>query len=335
MQGTSQVRWGILGAGGIAHRFARALAHVSGAELVAISARSPEKAATFAREFGVDAAHAYADAPDAPGSAHEALLADAQVDAIYLALPHGLHRVWAVRALRAGKAVLCEKPATLSAAEMRAVAAVARETGTLFMEAMKTRFEPAYRAVRALVDEGAIGTVRRVEASLCNKVDAERWRQSSYYLDPVQGGALLDTGIYCACWLEDYLPGPVTVTAADVTRFEGVDVFDDAELAIGDATAHLACAFDRAGSRQAVIVGDAGRIVVDDLHRPQRFTVELPGAAPAVHEAPYEVDDFYPQIAHATELVRAGATESPVMPLAASVRCAELLDAVRAAWPAA
>lgn len=360
MDVTSKVRWGILGAGGIAHRFARALSHETGSELVAISARSPEKAAAFAETFGVASARTYADEPGAPGSGHERLLADPDVDVIYLALPHGFHRVWAERALRAGKAVLCEKPAALTAAETRSIAAVARETGTFFMEAMKTRFEPAYRAVRQLVDEGAIGAVRRVEASLCNDVDRARWEQSSYYLDPVQGGALLDTGIYCAGWLEDYLladaaasEGDIateavgaattdsarasfTVTTAEVARYRGVDVFDDAELVAGARTGRLACAFDRTRPRQAIIVGDEGRIVVDDLHRPQRFAIEAPqGSDPRVFEYPYEVDDFYPQIAHVVELVRAGATESPVMPLDASIRCAMLLDAIRAATPGA
>lgn len=342
MDASHTVRWGILGAGGIAHRFARALAHESGSELVAISARSPEKAAAFADEFGVAPERAYAEHPgDAAGAGHARLLDDGDLDAIYLALPHGMHCLWAERALRAHKAVLCEKPAAISAGEMEHIAAVARETGTLFMEAMKTRFEPAYRAVHRLVHEGAIGPVRRVEASLCNDVDRARWEESSYYLDPVQGGTLLDTGIYCAGWLEDFLlpdtpDVPFSVTGVTAAYYRGVDVFDDAELVAGERTGRLACAFDRAGSRQAVIEGSAGRIVVDDLHRPQRFVLEAPyGAEPHAFDCPYEVDDFYPQIAHVAELVRAGAAESPIMPLAASIRCAALLDAVRAASPGA
>ena len=134
------VSWGILGAGNIAHRFAASLAHVEGARLVAASCRTLQKAETFLGEVPHESeARAYAG--------HEALLADPDVDAIYLALPHEFHHDWAIRALRAGKAVLCEKPAMLNAQEMAEVADVARETGCLFMEAMKPRFVPLYAQI--------------------------------------------------------------------------------------------------------------------------------------------------------------------------------------------
>ncbi|MBQ1840488.1 MAG: Gfo/Idh/MocA family oxidoreductase, partial [Atopobiaceae bacterium] len=134
------VRWAILGAGNIAHRFAASLAHVENAELVAASCRTREKAEAFLAEVPrAEGARAYAG--------HDALLADPKVDAIYLALPHQFHHEWAIKALRAGKAVLCEKPAMLTAVEMAEVAEVAHETGCLFMEAMKPRFVPLYAQV--------------------------------------------------------------------------------------------------------------------------------------------------------------------------------------------
>ena len=164
------IRWGILGAGRIAHRFAASLRSEPQAKLVAISCRSAVKAAAFAEKFNVATADALSDEAlgGEAGAAHETLLARPDIDAIYLALPHGLHRTWAIRALRAGKAVLCEKPAALSADEMRAIAAVFRETGTLFMEAMKTRFTPCYARVRELVAADAIGRITRVETALEN-----------------------------------------------------------------------------------------------------------------------------------------------------------------------
>ena len=100
-----QIRWGIMGAGGIAGRFARALAHVEGARLVAISGRRAERLDAFAGEFHVDAAKRYASAEDNGASAHLRLVEDPDVDAVYLALPHGMHEEWTVRLLRAGKAV--------------------------------------------------------------------------------------------------------------------------------------------------------------------------------------------------------------------------------------
>lgn len=344
------IRWGILGAGRIAHRFAASLETEPQAKLVAISCRSATKAAAFAEKFDVDAAGALSDEAlgNIPGAAHEALLARPDIDAIYLALPHGLHRIWAIRALRAGKAVLCEKPAALSAEEMREVAAAAHESGSLFMEAMKTRFTPCYARVRELVAAGAIGEVTRVETALENDMGERLSSRADYMSDPKQGGVLLDTGIYCACWLEDYLPGTFSVTKSSA-RFDcGVGSFVDAELTFanqdgtaaassgnttpdGAATARLITACDTNElPRQARLIGTRGAIIVDDLHRPVHAEVRIEGEEPYAIDLPYEVDDFHGQIHHFCELMRSGAPESPVMPLAASIRCAEMLDAIRA-----
>ena len=129
------VRFGILGAGNIANRFAASLGHEQHATLVAASCRSTQKAVEFLSKVPCDAdARAY--------GSYDELLGDDDVDAIYLALPHSLHKEWACKALRAGKAVLCEKPACLSANEMRGISQTAQDTRTLFMEAMKSRFVP-------------------------------------------------------------------------------------------------------------------------------------------------------------------------------------------------
>lgn len=402
-KGGAPIRWGIIGAGRIAERFAASLAHDARAQLMAASGRTPGKVAAFAARYGISPERAYAQAPvgkSAPAGAdvgaaapvaptareadsagavcpsaepagtacaaakaagvtlcadpHARLLADPDIDAVYLALPHGLHLTWAVATLEAGKAVLCEKPAALTADEARQIAAAARRTGGLFMEGMKTRFVPLYAEVRRLLEAGAIGRVARVEASLCNDVPRASL-EGTYLLDGAQGGALLDCGIYCASWIEDLLPGAFMASDRRRTDYRGVDAYSAAELSFfspsagegecagsaqdGEvpaavpaspaATAFLECAFDRAKPRQAVLIGTAGRIVVDDLHRPQRMSVEIQGRDPQVVERPYKVDDFYGEIAHFNDLIDQGAQESPIMPLAASIRCAEILDAAR------
>lgn len=137
-----EVRWGILGAGYISHRFASSLKKADGARLVAAAGRTPAHVEEFCRAFSIDAAHGHASVDDNGNAAYDALIADPDVDAIYLALPHGMHTRWACRALRAGKAVLCEKPAVLSEEEALSIASTSRERGVLFMEAMKNRFCP-------------------------------------------------------------------------------------------------------------------------------------------------------------------------------------------------
>ena len=318
------VRFAILGAGNIAHRFAASLAHVAHAELVAASCRSVAKAEAFLAEVPCAAdARAY--------GSHDELLTDPEVDAIYLALPHAFHHDWAIRALRAGKAVLCEKPAMLTAAEMAEVADVARETGLLFMEAMKPRFVPLYAQVMAALDE--LGPIVRVEATLCNDMLAYVEEKDSYHLHGGPGaGVLLDCGTYCASWIEDLCPGVPALRSIAGAQKGAVDIYADAELDHGGISARLECAFDRAKPRTATIVGERGRIVVEELHRPQRATVYLDGAEPRVLDVPYEVDDFYGEISHFVGLLEAGACESPIMPLKDSVHCALILDTIRAAF---
>lgn len=318
------IRFGILGAGNIAHRFAASLAKVEGAELVAASRRTAEKAAAFLAEVPcAPGARAYGD--------HEALLADPEVDAIYLALPHDLHHAWALRALDAGKAVLCEKPAMLSEAEAAEVTAAARERGLLFMEAMKTRFVPLHPHVVDAV--GALGPVARVHASLCNDALASYRTHDTYILGGGPGsGVLLDCGIYCASWLDELLPGEIAVERVDTAFYEGSDVYVDAHMTIGGVAAELECACDRARPRQLVVEGERGILTVDDLHRPQHAELRIVGEPTRVLDAPYEVDDFYGQITHFCALMRAGDIESPLVPHAATCRCARILDAIRTAW---
>jgi predicted dehydrogenase len=311
------IRWGILGGGNIARRFAQSMEDVSGSRITAVSCRSREKAEDFAGRYSIERAF----------GSHESLLEDDQVDAIYLALPHGLHCRWAVRALKAGKAVLCEKPAAMSEEEMRLIAGTARECGVLFMEAMKTRFIPAYREVKRRIGEGAIGEVVSVETSLCNAMPFDSARPT-YHTDPSQGGALLDVGIYCACYLEDFLRGDPVLKDLKAEFQGGVDFYADAELAFSSGRGRLTCAFDRAEPRRALITGTKGKILVEELHRPREFTV-FTGARKEKVLIPYEVDDFYGEIVHFADCLKKGRKESPVMPFDASIRCARILDRIR------
>jgi predicted dehydrogenase len=311
------IRWGILGGGNIARRFAQSMEDVSGSRITAVSCRSREKAEDFASRYSIERAF----------GSHESLLEDDQIDAIYLALPHGLHCLWAVRALKAGKAVLCEKPAAMSEEEMRLIAGTARECGVLFMEAMKTRFIPAYREVKRRIGEGAIGEVVSVETSLCNAMPFDSARPT-YHTDPSQGGALLDVGIYCACYLEDFLRGDPVLKDLKAEFQGGVDFYADAELAFSSGRGRLTCAFDRAEPRRALITGTKGKILVEELHRPREFTV-FTGARKEKVLIPYEVDDFYGEIVHFADCLKKGRKESPVMPFDASIRCARILDRIR------
>lgn len=317
------VRFGILGAGNIAHRFAASLAHDQRAQLVAVSCRTTEKAEAFLGEVAhVDDARAY--------GSHEELLADPEVDAIYLAVPHAYHYEWSLKALRAGKAVLCEKPAMLTAEQMAEVAAVSREQGVLFMEAMKPRFVPLYEQVLEALD--AIGPLTFVDATLCNDMLGFVEGTGTYHMTPGPGaGVLLDCGTYCASWIAAFCPGAELVSIAGAQK-DGIDTYVDALLTNGSVDARLECAFDRAKPRMATLVGERGCIVVEELHRPTRAAVYVDGEDPQVLDVPYKVDDFFGEISHFVSLLEAGEQESPIMSLDDSVACAAVLDTIRPAF---
>ena len=246
-------------------------------------------------------------------------MADEKIDAVYIALPHALHKEFSIKALKAGKAVLCEKPAALNFFEMEEIADVARAEKILFMEAMKPRFVPLYQKIKSARAE--IGEIISVETSLCNLMELTG---KTYHTQQGQGGALLDVGIYCASWLEDFL-GAVTGVKKVTTKIEsGVDFYVDAELDFGGKVGKLECAFDRKKPRQAILIGARGKIIIEELHRPQEMTINDKKIS-----APYEVDDFFGEINHFVNCLESGKTESEIMPLHSSLNCAKILNIIR------
>jgi predicted dehydrogenase len=206
------LRIGVLGAARITPaaliRPARA---VPDATVTAVAARDPGRARRFAARHGVPVVH-----PD-----YAAVLADPDIDAVYVPLPNGLHAEWTLAALAAGKHVLCEKPLTANAAQARGVADAAERTGLVVMEAFHYRYHPLMARVRQLLDEGAVGRVRRMRASLCFPL--YRFSDIRYRLD-LAGGATMDAGCYPVNLLR-FLAGtePEVVSANARLRSPGVD----------------------------------------------------------------------------------------------------------------
>jgi len=321
--GGRAIGWGVLGAGNIANRFCNALAHESRARLVAISGRDKAHVSAFA-----EAHH-----PDKVYLDHQALIDDPDVDAIYLALPHGLHAQWAMRALEAGKAVLCEKPACLSADELAGVLDCAHRHGSLFVEAMKTRFVPAYGRMTDLLRDGSLGAITSVRASICHRFPDDI---GGYFVDPAQGGCLYDTGVYGVSWLDALTHGRPVLVKASADRRGAVDWYDDAFLLMGDVPCELECASDRAMGVTLSVHCERGSVEIPQFHRPTELIVKtLDGSGETLvsrHlEAPYVVDDFFGEISHFDDCLTQGLMESPVMPHAASLRCAEVIDLIRTA----
>ncbi|MDE0448424.1 MAG: Gfo/Idh/MocA family oxidoreductase [Spirochaetaceae bacterium] len=315
------VNWGILGPGRIAVKFAIGLRDAAGARLVAVGSRSAERAARFAAEYGAARAHA----------GYEALAADPDVHAVYVATPHPQHAAACRLCLEAGKHVLCEKPLTVNAAEARAVAACAREHGVLLMEGMWTRFIPATAALRALIDAGEIGEPHVVHADIgfASAPDPA----SRLFAPELAGGALLDLGVYCVSFASMLLGTPSGVAAAAHLGATGVDERTAVSLRYpGGAVAALTCSLTTRSPHLASVVGSGGYVIVGPrFWRSERLIVHRGDAAPDERRYPHTGNGFNYEAEHFMELIRAGATDSRVMPLAESIAISETLDAARRA----
>lgn len=245
------VRWGVIGTGGIARSFVGDCAR-AGVAFVAVGSRTRESAQSFATEFGIPRAHgSYAD-----------LVADPEVDAVYVATPHSRHAEDALLAIEAGKHVLVEKAFTITADEAQRVVDAARARGVVVMEAMWTRFLPQMTMLRQVVAEGRIGRPRIVEASHHQALPSD---PSHRLNDPaLGGGAILDLGVYPISFAIDVLGAPTAVAAAGTLSDRGVDT----QMGIvmthdGGAQSLVHFALDVRSPNTASVIGDDGRIDLD------------------------------------------------------------------------
>lgn len=180
-----KLRWGIISTGKIAGRFAAALASSRHGQLVAAASRTAEAADRFAAEFNVPRRHV----------GYDALLADRDVDVVYIATPHPMHAEWAIRAAEAGKHILCEKPLTMNHAEAVRVVEAARRHDVFLMEAFMYRCHPQTHKLVELIRDGAIGRVRVIQATF--SFNSHYDTASRVYANALGGGGILDVGCYC------------------------------------------------------------------------------------------------------------------------------------------
>jgi predicted dehydrogenase len=303
---STEIRWGVVGPGRIADKVTQDFAVVEGARAVAVASRSVQRAEAFAARHGLERAY---------GSYAE-ILADPDVDVLYVATPHPQHHAVAVAALHAGKALLVEKAFTATTAGATEVVELARQTGVFAMEAMWTRFQPAVVALRELVDDGAIGEVRAVQADL--GVAATYDPADRLFDLALGGGALLDLGVYVVSFAQMLLGTPTSVTATGSLFPSGADAEAALLLAYGDGrSATLTTSLRHALPGQARVFGTTGWIdVLPRFHHPQTIVLHRAGAEPEAITRPQLGGGYSHELIEVTDGVRAGRGESAVMPLA-------------------
>jgi predicted dehydrogenase len=316
---TDRLRWGILATGGIAHAFTNDL-KLNGFTVQAVGSRSQGAADAFAEEFDIPNRH----------SSYEALVADPEVDVIYVSTPHPLHAANARLVLEAGKHVLVEKPFTVNAREAQELATLANERGLLVLEAMWTRYLPHMARIREIIADGTLGEVRTLIADHTQKLsDDPQHRINALELG---GGALLDLGIYPVSFSWDLFGAPRTIQSTATFKGTGAD----AQVANlfgydGGRVASILSASDTLGPNTAAVLGTLARIEIDRVwYTPTSFRV-VAADGTIVEEYHSEVTGrgMHFQAEAVERLVAEGNLRGDLLTIDESVAIMGTLDAIR------
>lgn len=317
------IKLGIIGAGWIADKMGETLSGLKNPEVIpyAISSRSLEKAQAMADLYGFQKAY----------GSYEEMLADPEVNLVYIATPHSHHFAHASMALEAGKPVLCEKAFTANEREARELIALAESKGLFITEAIWTRYMPLSLKVMDLIREGAIGRPRLISASLCYAMEGKE----RIVRPDLCGGALLDLGVYCINFARMFFGTDIINQASTcVLGDTGTDMYDTITLQYADGKlANLVTSCFARCNREGLIVGDDGYIVIENINCPE---------CAKLYRDYTLVDTFYPpkgqvtgyewQVLACKDALEKGLLESPYMPHEETIAIMKQMDGLRAEW---
>ena len=318
-----KIRWGILGCGRIARKFAADLKLVDDAELIAVGARALSTAEAFASDFPSKHIH----------GSYEALVSDPEVDVIYVATPHALHHQHVMLCLKHKKAVLCEKAFAINYRQAKEMIDFANAQNTFIMEAFWTRLLPHYLKMKDMIAEGKIGSIKFINAEFGFKPTPPF--PPRLYDPSLGGGALLDIGVYPIFLALDLLGKPDQIDAAMTPASTGVDE----QCAIrftykGGAIAHLFCSLSSNLATGADIAGDQGRIrMTHRFHGPTTLLEYYSGIVDTRETVPFEKasgNGYEYEARHVNECLKKNLIESPVITHHHTLLTMQTLDTIRA-----
>ncbi|MDR2618498.1 MAG: Gfo/Idh/MocA family oxidoreductase [Treponema sp.] len=317
------INWALAGTGGISNRFLTGLRAVEGAHALAVVSRTRENAEAFAARYGIEKSF----------DSFDRMLEDPSIDAVYIGTPHTLHRDMAVKALKAKKAVLCEKPAAVNAGELGEMIQAARDNRCFFMEAMWTRFTPPLAKVREWLAQGLIGEVKVMQA---NFGFSAPFNPQSRLFDPsLAGGCLLDAGVYPLSLASMVFGGKKPERIVSHLYFGEAGTDEEALVILsygGPRLAYAAAANRTAMKNDGWIYGTQGKIHLPDFVFSHSAELLLDGRYNYRYEGDFLSNGYNYETEEVMNCIREGRTESPVMSWDESLVLMETMDAVRAQW---
>ncbi|MBE6789705.1 MAG: Gfo/Idh/MocA family oxidoreductase [Ruminococcaceae bacterium] len=297
-----KLRFGIVGTGGIAHRFAEAVKNVPEAELTAVASRKKETADIFGDEFSV---------PYRFGSYEEMAQSDV-IDCAYIATPHSCHKDCTILMLKGKKHVICEKPMAVTEKEAREMFGCAEENGCFLMEAMWARLVPGTIKLIEIINDGLIGEVRGIEGKFCYSFDEDE--MDHHALKPENGGgSLLDVGVYALNFSKWYLGEETEEILSQCDFYNGTDSHTNILIKYKNgALASLSSATLLRKPNEGYIYGTKGFIHVNRFYAPQEIEIRLSDGRNETVSVPYKGNGFEEQISHMCSCINNSLLKSPV-----------------------
>lgn len=314
-----KIRFGIVGTGTIAHRFAEAIKNVDNAELVAVASRTKENAEKFGCEFDIPARF----------DSYEKMALSDVIDAAYIAVPHSGHIGCSCLMMNNGKHVLCEKPMAVNSKEAEEMFRCARENNVLLMEAMWARLVPGTIKMLELVENGVLGDILGVEGKFCYSMDEDEMDHHVFKREN-GGGSLLDVGVYGLNFASWYLGKDIETINAQSDIYNGVDSHTCVLLKYKNgAIADISSANLLRKPNEGYVYGNKGYARLLRFYAPQEIDIYLNNGETVKIPVPYAGNGFEEQIAHFSECVSKGLKESPVVTHEQTLYITKQMDKIR------
>ncbi len=316
---TNKIRFGIVGTGTIAHRFAQAVRNVPDAELVAVASRTEENAEKFGDEFDIPIRF----------DSYEKMAQSDLIDAAYIAVPHSGHIYCSCLMMNNGKHVLCEKPMALNTREAEEMFGCAEKNKVLLMEAMWARLVPGTLKMLEIVNSGVLGDIMGVEGKFCYTMDED---EMDHHVLKIEngGGSLLDVGVYGLNFSEWYLGKSVENINAQSSLYNGVDSHTGVIIKYKNgAIADISSAILLRKPNEGFVYGTKGYAKLQRFYAPQEIELYFNNGEKQIIKAPYLGNGFEEQIKHFCECISDNLTQSPVIPPEQTLFITRQMDEIR------